>query len=61
MVADQIRLWEQETLRVQESSAVLYDNFETRDLHQRAVQYAKSHGLYMWNDEYKLVINKEGE
>lgn len=44
VVADQIRLWQQEIQRMQVTSAVLYKNFETPELYKQVVAFAEGIG-----------------
>eukprot|EP00798_Chlamydomonas_sp_ICE-L_P016417 gene16417-22628_t len=64
VVMDQIRLWEAETLRLRCDACILYDGFETPDLYEGAVEYARSIGvLALWFAKplpFLLAAKEEG-
>lgn len=59
MVADQIRLWQQELQRMSVRRATLYDKFESAELYASAVQRAQQLGalLTQCDDKKSLVVD----
>lgn len=53
VVADQIRLWQQEIQRLQVTPAVLYKNFETPALYKQVVAFAEGIGSVILVEESK--------
>ncbi|GAX80863.1 hypothetical protein CEUSTIGMA_g8298.t1 [Chlamydomonas eustigma] len=51
VVADQIRLWEAETVRVCFTDSVLYDEFDTPQLYESSVSHASSLRVLLWQDD----------
>jgi hypothetical protein len=45
---DQLRLWEQETMRIIPYDAYVYDNFDSSELYQRTLAYAQQLGAVLW-------------
>ncbi|CAD7699214.1 unnamed protein product [Ostreobium quekettii] len=62
VVADQIRLWEADMLRVKTLPSVLYDEFPSRYVFTEATSYAQQKGVYLWDDgKSKLIAKLEGD
>ena len=51
VVSDQIRLWQQELLRVKDSSGVFYKNFEAVELYRQVVAYGEELGVVLVKDD----------
>jgi len=51
VVTEQIQLWEAETVRVRYTECNLYEGFESPALYTSAVQFARSQGALLWNDD----------
>ena len=64
-MTDQLRLWEQETLRVEPTEAVLYEDFESQELYESTLAFAHQKELLLWAPEtervYSMVIKKSGK
>jgi hypothetical protein len=64
-VTDQLRLWEQETLRVEPVESVLYEDFETQELYESTLAFAHQKELLLWAPETEgvwiMAIKKRGE
>lgn len=58
VVADQIRLWEVDMLRIRSFQSVLYDDFPSPDVFRRAVSFARRRGVYLWDDGQRRMIAK---
>ncbi|KAL1500582.1 hypothetical protein AB1Y20_013237 [Prymnesium parvum] len=48
-VVNQVSLWAQESSRMQLADAQFYDKFESIELFDDVVQYAKDDGVYLWH------------
>ena len=56
VVADQIRLWQQEIQRLHVTPAVLYKNFETTELYKQVVAFADGIGSVIMVEESKQEL-----
>lgn len=54
VVSDQIRLWEASLNRMRADLSVLYENMESRELYERAVQHSRTAGTLLWEDGTKM-------
>ncbi len=50
VVADQVRLWQADTMRVRHNRAVLYDDFPSAQVFQLSAQKARTLGVWLWED-----------
>ncbi|CAL8465169.1 g4704 [Coccomyxa elongata] len=50
VVADQVRLWQADTQRVQHNSAILYDDFPSPEVFRLSAQKARALGVWLWED-----------
>jgi len=55
-VSDQIRLWEAERNRVTYDRGVIYDGFNTDEIFNSCVKYAKDIGIYVWHHQTKKYM-----
>jgi Transcription factor Tfb2 (p52) C-terminal domain len=65
VVSDQIRLWQADLMRVGQQQAVLYDDFPSAEVFQKSCAFARSHGVWLWQDaaggsQRRLVVRKDG-
>ncbi|KAI3435634.1 hypothetical protein D9Q98_001693 [Chlorella vulgaris] len=56
VVADQIRLWQQELTRLQMHSAMLYDKFESQELYIGAVEHARQLGALLFRCDKRMQL-----
>jgi hypothetical protein len=56
VVADQIRLWQQELTRLQMHSAMLYDKFESQELYVGAVEHARQLGALLFRCDKRMQL-----
>lgn len=57
MVADQLRLWQQERCRLHAQSATFYAKFDSPQLYTGAVAYARQLGAMLYcNDEKQQLV-----
>jgi transcription initiation factor TFIIH subunit 4 len=60
-VIDQIRLWEAQRFRVDAKNALLLDNFENRTQLEKACEFAKQLGVYLWSNDDILVTEEAAQ
>jgi len=53
VVVDQIRLWQKDLQRMRTTTAVLYKNFETRELYEQVASYAASLAAILTRNDSK--------
>ncbi|KAI7840143.1 hypothetical protein COHA_005926 [Chlorella ohadii] len=56
VVADQVRLWQQELRRLRSSAATLYDRFEGPALYASAAGHAQQLGALLYRDDERQVL-----
>jgi len=56
VVADQLRLWQQELSRLSAQQARLYHRFESQELYSGAVQYARQLGAHLYSNDDKQQL-----
>jgi transcription initiation factor TFIIH subunit 4 len=52
-IGDGIRLWEAESKRMKMEETAYYDNFESTELFEAAVEHATANGVSLWVDQKK--------
>ena len=60
-VSDQVRLWEHDAQRVQQHSAVLYDDFPSKEVFEAVYTEAKKRAALLWRhpNDLKLAVKME--
>ena len=56
VVADQIRLWQQERARLSATDCWLYRNFESEQLYSRVAAFAERMGQAVWKDDTRQCL-----
>ena len=53
---DQVRLWEEETVRVRYTECNMYESFESPELYSGALEHARTLGALLWWDDARRVF-----
>lgn len=56
VVADQVRLWQQELRRLRSAAATLYDRFEGPALYASTAGHAQQLGALLYRDDERQVL-----
>lgn len=62
VVIDQVLLWERDINRVQSNTSYMYHEFPSNEVFEKAVKFAKSIDMYLWDDgRSRLIAKSEGK